>query len=99
MDGPKNSGQFGKGNPGKPKGATNKLTRAVKEAFEAAFNELQGQPGVRLPDWAKENPTEFYKIASKLIPAELNANVTGNLAGLLGSIGRGQGEGNDTPVA
>jgi hypothetical protein len=25
--------------------------------------------------WAKENPTEFYKIASKLIPTELQGNL------------------------
>jgi hypothetical protein len=30
---PKNSGQFGKGNPGKPKGATNKLTAIIKDAI------------------------------------------------------------------
>lgn len=94
MDEPKNSGRFGKGNPGKPKGATNHLTRTVKEAFETAFNELQGVPGAKLGDWAKENPTDFYKIAAKLIPSELNANVKGNLAGFLASIGGGEGEGN-----
>ena len=25
--------------------------------------------------WAQENPTEFYKIAARLIPAEINAKV------------------------
>ncbi len=33
-------GQFKKGNPGKPKGAMNKLTRTVKETVLAAFDEL-----------------------------------------------------------
>lgn len=32
-DKPKNTGRFGKGNPGKPKGATNKTTRLAKEAI------------------------------------------------------------------
>lgn len=86
--------------PGRPKGVQNKLTRKVKEAFEATFEDLQRGGGPSsLGAWAKDNPTEFYKIASKLIPAELNANVTGNLAGLLGAIGRGEGESNDPPVA
>jgi hypothetical protein len=30
--------QFEKGNKGKPKGATNKLTKSVKEAFEVSVN-------------------------------------------------------------
>jgi hypothetical protein len=34
--------KFEKGNAGKPKGAQNKFTKSVKEAFEIAFNELQG---------------------------------------------------------
>lgn len=85
--------------PGRPKGSKNKMTLAVKEAFEAAFEDLQGDEKNCLTAWARANPTEFYRIASKLIPSELNANVTGNLAGLLGSIGRGQGETDNPPVA
>lgn len=79
---------------GRPKGTPNKLTRTVKEAFEVAFQSIQEKPGVRLADWAESNPTDFYKIAAKLIPSELNANVKGNLAGFLASIGGGKGEGN-----
>lgn len=75
---------------GRPKGTPNKLTKTVKEAFEIAFQNLQEQPGARLADWAKDNPTDFYRIAAKLIPAELNANVRGNLAGFLAGIGEGE---------
>lgn len=77
MDEPKNTGQFGKGNPGKPRGATNKLTRTVKEAFEIAFQDLQDKPGARLADWARDNPTDFYRIAAKLIPQATTAEITG----------------------
>lgn len=68
--------QFEKGNSGKPKGAKNKLTKSVKEAFEVAFNELQGDSEANLASWAKENTTEFYKLAAKLIPTSINADLT-----------------------
>jgi hypothetical protein len=67
---------FTKGNSGKPKGAQNKLTKSVKEAFEIAFNELQGDKNANLATWAKENTTEFYKLAAKLIPTSVNADLT-----------------------
>jgi hypothetical protein len=67
---------FTKGNKGKPKGATNKLTKSVKEAFEVAFNELQGDENANLATWAKQNTTEFYKLAAKLIPTSVNADLT-----------------------
>jgi hypothetical protein len=61
---------------GRKAGTPNKLTRTVKEAFEEAFNALQEQPGVKLGEWGKANPTEFYKLAARLIPAEINAKVS-----------------------
>ncbi len=70
-----NSGQFKAGNPGKPPGTLNKLTRTVKETVLAVFNELQEDPKVNLAAWAKEEPTEFYKIAAKLIPQDIKAKV------------------------
>lgn len=71
-------GQFTKGNSGKPKGTPNKLTKTVKETILGAFNDLQEDPRANIFSWAKDNPTEFYKIASKLIPTEISANITSN---------------------
>ena len=67
--------KFEKGNPGKPKGAKNKLTISVKETVMSAFEDMQNDPKANIVTWGKENPTEFYKIAAKLIPTELNANL------------------------
>lgn len=68
------------GNPkGKPKGAQNKTTKAIKEAVQAAFDELQEDPKVNLVAWGKENPSAFYQLASKLIPAEIKADVDGSV--------------------
>lgn len=64
---------------GREKGTPNKVTRSVREAFERAFTLLQDDDKVKLEAWAKTNPTEFYKIASKLIPANVNAHLTGGL--------------------
>jgi hypothetical protein len=63
---------------GSRKGSPNKLTKSVKEAFEIAFNELQGDSEANLANWAKENTTEFYKLAAKLIPTSVNADLTTN---------------------
>jgi hypothetical protein len=37
-----NTGKFGKGNPGKPKGAVNKTTLAAKEMIAQAADKLGG---------------------------------------------------------
>jgi len=69
--------QFKKGNPGRPKGAENKFTKTVRETVLEVFNQLQEDPKHSLAAFAKDNPTEFYKIASKLIPTDLKAELTG----------------------
>lgn len=63
---------------GRKKGEPNKLTRTVKDVVSAVFNELQEMkagkpvyPGAHMQYWALEQPTEFYKIAAKLIPTEI----------------------------
>lgn len=66
---------FQKGNPGKPKGTPNKLTKSVKEHVLNVFNSLQEDPTANMEAWAKSEPTEFYKIAAKLIPTELAGKV------------------------
>lgn len=61
---------------GRKKGTPNKLTKAVKLVFEDAFDTMQGDKEVNLVNWGKANPTEFYKLAARLIPAEINAKVS-----------------------
>lgn len=64
------------GNPrGRIPGTKNKLTRAVKTVFEEVFTDLQDDPKANLATWAKANTTDFYKLASKLIPQKLEAEV------------------------
>jgi hypothetical protein len=54
---------------GRQKGSLNKTTGKVKEALHLAFDGIGGVE--QLKKWAKENPTEFYKIWSKMIPQEV----------------------------
>lgn len=66
---------FKKGQGGRPNGAKNKLTKTVRDVVLDTFNELQEDKHHNLTAFAKENPTEFYKIAAKLIPADIKAEV------------------------
>lgn len=67
---------FTKGNPGKPVGAVNKVNKQIKEVFSDVFDYLQTDPDAKkkkadLKQWAKENPKDFYLIASKLFPIQM----------------------------
>jgi len=70
---------FKPGEGGRPEGATNKTTKLVKEVFADVFAELQEHPTAKLKVWAIAEPTEFYKLASKLIPTQINADIQGEL--------------------
>lgn len=70
-----NNTSFKKGEGGRPAGVQNKFTRTVKETVLKVFNDLQDDPDVKLESWAKSEPTEFYKIAAKLIPTEVAGNI------------------------
>ncbi len=66
------------GNPqGRKPGAPNKSTAAAKEALSMAFDGIGGVP--RLTQWAEEQPTEFFKLWSKLLPAEIKADLSGDM--------------------
>lgn len=71
---PENLTNAGKG---RPKGAKNKATVSMKQAFAEAFDELGGAEA--LAKWAKEDPKTFYQLASKLIPVQLQGEMSGAL--------------------
>ena len=69
---------------GKPKtggrlpGVSNKLTGAFRDAVRHVYAGLGGHANFLV--WAKANETEFYRIASRLIPGEMQeGNGAGNL--------------------
>jgi len=56
---------------GRTKGTPNKVTRSVREQFAFVFSRLQESDTANLEVWAEANPTEFYRLASKLIPMQV----------------------------
>ncbi len=73
---PLNTGKFGKGNAGKPKGATHKTTKIAKEAIAFAAEKLGGAD--RLVAWAKEDPANerafWTAIYPKLLPLQISGD-------------------------
>lgn len=66
----------GKKTGGRIKGVSvNKATKSMKERFTEAFNKLQDHDTANLNNWAENNPTEFYRLASKLIPTKVEADI------------------------
>lgn len=58
---------------GRTKGTPNKLTSSIKDAFSEAFERLGGVKALVL--WGSKNQTDFYKLASRLIPIQVNADI------------------------
>ena len=81
---------FKKGQPGNPdgrkKGSENKITKAFKDILVDTIHALEDNSGkgedearTGLLAFAKENPKEFYRIASKLVPQEMIGELTGEV--------------------
>lgn len=63
---PKNTGRFGKGNPGKPHGANNKVTTQLKEMILQALDESGGVS--YLVTQAEKSPSAFLSLIAKVLP-------------------------------
>src|SRR5205085_11034517 len=65
---------------GRKKGVPNKTTAIMKDAITAVYADLQesvedvDNANAHFLQWAKDNATEFYKLASKLIPIQLSGD-------------------------
>jgi len=77
---PKNTTKFGKGNPGKPKGAVNKNTAQLKDMILKA---LDGAGGVEYLERRANDPrtaAAFLGLVGKVLPMQ----VTGDGGGPIG---------------
>lgn len=71
---PENLTNAGKG---RKKGSVNKTTATMKAAIQSVYDQLQkdtGEEHGHFLSWATEQPTEFYKIASKLLPMQVEVD-------------------------
>ena len=59
---------------GRQVGTPNKVTAIFKDAVRTVQEDIGGNAD--FATWAKENPTEFYRIASRLIPTEMASQGT-----------------------
>lgn len=58
------------GNPrGRPRGAPNHLTGVFRDAVQTVYQDIGGDEA--FAKWAKENLTDFYRIAARLIPVQV----------------------------
>jgi hypothetical protein len=56
---------------GRRKGTPNNTTRALRDSLLEVFARLQDEAGggnAHFLDWARDNPTEFYKLTLRILP-------------------------------
>lgn len=71
------SGQFTKGNSGRPKGSKNKLTTNIRELVMTALNDerIGGEEGfIKWIDSSKRNKELFYSWLMKMLPTNLDVS-------------------------
>lgn len=56
---------------GRKRGTPNAITRFFREAVQVAYDAIGGDDA--FAKWARENPGEFYRIAARLIPVQVNS--------------------------
>jgi hypothetical protein len=59
---------------GRKKGSRNKTTVAIREAMLQVFADMQnttGRENGHFLDWALDNSTDFYKLATRLLPLQV----------------------------
>ena len=59
---------------GRQVGTPNKVTAIFKDAVRTVYEDIGGNAA--FAEWAKENPTDFYRIAARLIPTEMASQGT-----------------------
>ena len=60
---------------GRPKGAPNKNTQAIKDMLLASLDNVGGQAYFQRQ--AEENPNAYMALIGKIIPAEVKKEITG----------------------
>ena len=77
MNQPKNTGRFGPGNPGKPKGAKNKDTALIRDMIATALSQVGGVD--YLARVAESHPGPFLGLVGKVLPIQLTGEGGGDI--------------------
>ena len=56
---------------GRQQGTPNRITTAFKQAVQIVYDDIGGHAA--FATWARDNQTDFYRIASRLIPTEITS--------------------------
>lgn len=64
----------GKPGPGRPPGASNKITRDIREAILKAFEDAGG--AAYLKTVARDNPQVFCALLGKVLPTQVEGSLT-----------------------
>lgn len=78
---PKSTGRFGKGNPGKPKGATNKVGKELREMVLEALERSGGVDYLAERAVDPKTASAFLTLLGKVLPVSVKGdlNVKGGL--------------------
>lgn len=60
----------------RPKGSPNKYSAELKQAFLKAFHFAQLDDRSKLDNWAAANPDKFYPLIARLLPTEIEMDIT-----------------------
>lgn len=58
----------------RPRGAKNTIGATAKENLIAVFTRLGGT--AQMAKWAKDNQTDFYRLYAKLVPQQVDLEIT-----------------------
>ena len=59
---------------GRKAGTPNKVSNIVPDNVIAVFDEIGGNEA--MAEWAKDNRTEYYRLWSKLLPKQINSDIS-----------------------
>ena len=69
---------------GRPKGGRGRTTLIMKDAMSAVYLDLQAESGREnghFLNWARDHPTDFYKMCMKLLPLQIDTRIDGPMIG------------------
>lgn len=61
------------------KGSPNKFSKSFKDLLTDTIHALENDEDHGLEKFARDNPKDFYRICSKLVPQEMVGEITGEV--------------------